>query len=238
MSDDAPTVLVPVDVSTDERPDRDLLGLLLPARVVLVGWYPVPDQTALEQMQDEHEDEAVERIEAIAAEFPDGSDVETLVVFTRDRSETVDRVGREFDAEVVVIPEAVRLVERVLVPIRGDVNLDRILSVVGSLLEESDATVTLFHAAPAGAEDPTVGETLLRGAADRLVDDGLDPDRVDTTTVESESPVADIVDAAKNHDVLIMGETKPSLVEHILGDVPTQVIERAGRPVLVVRNVD
>jgi nucleotide-binding universal stress UspA family protein len=238
MSDDAPTVLVPVDVSTDERPDRDLLGLLHPARVVLVGWYPVPDQTALEQMQDEHEDEAVERIETIAAEFPDGSDVETLVVFTRDRGETVDRVGREFDAEVVVIPEAVRLVERVLVPIRGDVNLDRILSVVGALLEESDATVTLFHAAPPGAEDPTVGETLLRGAADRLADAGLDPDRVGTTTVESESPVADIVDAAKNHDVLIMGETEPSLVEHILGDVPTNVIERAGRPVLVVRNVD
>jgi len=238
MSDDAPTVLVPVDVSTDERLDRDLLELLQPARVVLVGWYPVPDQTALEQMRDEHEDEAVERIEAVAAEFPDESDVETLVVFTRDRGETVDRVGREYDAEVVVVPEDVRPVERVLVPIRGDVNLDRILSVVGALLEESDATVTLFHAAPAGEEDPTVGETLLRGAADRLADAGLDPDRVEATTVESESPVADIVDAARHHDVLVMGETDPSLVEHILGDVPTRVIRQSDRPVLVVRDVD
>jgi len=238
MLDTAPTVLVPVDVSTDERPDPDLLELLRPAKVVLVGWYPVPDQTAPEQMRDQHEREAVALIEDVAADLPEGTEVETLVVFTRDRSETVDRVAEEYGAAVVVVPREVRVVERVLVPIRSDVNLDRILSVVAALLDESEASVTLFHAVPDGDEDPTVGETLLRGATDRLIDAGVDADRVDTTTVESESPVDDIVDAAKNHDVLIIGETDPSLVEHILGDVPTQVIDRAGRPVLVVRDSD
>jgi nucleotide-binding universal stress UspA family protein len=236
MSD--PTILVPVDVSTDERPDPDLLALLQPAKVVLVGWYPVPDQVAPEQMQDEHEEEAVARIEEIAADFPEGTDIETLVVFTRDRSETVDRVAEEHDAAVVVVPRDVRVVERVLVPIRGDVNLDRILSVVAALLEESEATVTLFHAVPEGDEDPSVGETLLEGASDRLADAGVDTDRIDTSTVESESPVDDIVDATQNHDVLIIGESEPTLVEHILGDLPTKVVERSERPVLIVRDVD
>lgn len=238
MSGPTPTVLVPVDVATEERPDPDLLALLHPTKVVLVGWYPVPDQVPLEQMQDEHEAEAVETIEGIAAEFPEGTDVETLVVFTRDRSETVDRVAEDYDATVVVVPREVRVVERVLVPIRGDVNLDRILSVVAALLDESEATVTLFHAVPEGEEDPSVGQTLLEGAADRLAEAGVDSDRIDTSTVESESPVEDIVDATQNHDVLIIGESEPSLVEHILGDVPTQVIERSGRPVLVVRNIE
>jgi len=238
MNEATPTVLVPVDVSTEERPDPDLLALLRPTKVVLVGWYPVPDQVALEQMQAEHEEDAVARIEEIAADLPEGTDVETLVVFTRDRSETVDRVAKEYDAEVVVVPRDVRVVERVLVPIRGDVNLDRILSVVAALLGESDATVTLFHGVPDGDEDPSVGETLLEGAADRLADAGVDTDRIDTSTVVSESPVDDIVDATQNHDVLIIGESKPPLVEHILGDVPTKVIERSGRPVLVVRRME
>lgn len=238
MTEPTLTVLVPTDVSTDERPDPDLLDLLHPATVVLVGWYPVPDQATPEQMQDEYEEEAVERIEAVAADFPEGTDVETLVVFTRDRSETVDRVAEEYDAAVVVVPRDVRVVERVLVPIRGDVNLDRILSVVATLLEESEASVTLFHAAPDGEEDPTVGRTLLDGAADRLVDAGVDADRIDTSIVESASPAEDIVDAAKNHDALVIGETEPSLVEQVLGDVPTQVIEQSGRPVLVVLQPD
>jgi nucleotide-binding universal stress UspA family protein len=238
MRESAPTVLVPVDVSSDERPDPDLLALLRPAKVVLVGWYPVPDQTALEQMQEKHEDEAVARIEEVAADFPEGTDVETVVVFTRDRAETVDRVADEYGATVVVIPEEVRVVERVLVPVRGDVNLDRILSVVAALLDESEASVTLFHAAPAGEEDPSVGETLLVGAADRLADAGVDEDRIDTVAVESDAPIDDIVDAATNHDVLILGESKPSLVDQILGDAPSKIIRRSGRPVLVVRDVE
>jgi len=237
MSEHTPTVLIPVDVSTDEQPSPDLLDLLRPTKVVLVGWYPVPDQVAPKQMQDEHAEEAVARIEEIAAELPDGTDVETLVVFTPDRSETVDRVAEEHDASVVVVPRDVRVLEEVLVPVRGDVNLDRILSVVAALLGQSEATVTLFHAAPE-AEDPTVGETLLAGAADRLSDTGVDADRVDTNTVQSASPVDDIVDATQNHDLLVIGESEPSLVEHVLGDVPTQVVDRSDRPVLVVRDTD
>ena len=238
MSNAEPRVLVPVDVSSEERPDPDLLELLHPAKVVLVGWYPVPDQTALEQMRDEHEADAIERIEAIATDFPEGTDVETIVVFTHDRSETVDRVADDYDCDVILVPQDVRVIERVLVPIRGRVNVERIVSVVGGLLKESDATVTLYHASPAGEEDPTVGETLLRGVADKLEASGINRERIETNAVESDSPVADIVDAAKNHDVLIIGETEPTLVQQILGDVPTQIIERGERPVLVVRNVD
>lgn len=233
------SVLVPVDVSEPVDLDPDLLALLGPARVVLVGWYPVPDQTAPEQLRDEYEAEAVERIETAAEGFAGtDTDVETLVVFTHDRATTVDRVADDYDCAVVVVPDAVRTVERVLVPVRSDVNLDRILSVVGTLLDESESTVTLFHAAPEGEEDPSVGETLLQGATEDLVAAGVDRDRIDTVTVESEAPVGDIVDAGRNHDVVIVGESEPSLVADILGDVPSRVIDRVGRPVLVVRRVD
>lgn len=238
MEDFTPTVLVPVDVSTDERPDPELLELLQPATVVLLGWYPVSNQVTLDTVREEKEADAIERIESIAAEFPDDTDVETLVVFTRDRSETVDRVAEDTDAAVVVIPRDVRVVERVLVPIRGDLNLDGILAVAAALLEESEASVTLFHATPPDEDDRSVGQTLLEGAASRLVDAGVDGDRIDTSIIESDSPVEDILDAAQNHDVLIMGESEPSLIEQILGDVPTQVIEGSERPVLVVRDAD
>jgi nucleotide-binding universal stress UspA family protein len=234
-----PTILVPVDVSTDERPPPQLLELFHPVTVVLVGWYPVPDQTPLEQMRDEHEQEAIDFVEAIAAEFPDdGADVETLVVFTRDRADTVDRVADDYDCDAVLIPEDVRTVERVLVPIRGDQNLEAILSFVSGLLDESEASVTLFHATDTDEEDPGAADVLLRGGADELVEGGVDADRIETVNVETGTPVEDIVDAAQNHDVLVIGETDPSLVEHILGDVPSRIIERSSRPVLVVRDVE
>ena len=232
-----PSVLVPVDVSTDERPDPQLLELLQPARVVLGGWYPVPDQTPPEQLQEAHGEEAIERIEAIAAEFQDADTaVETVVVFTRDRSTTVDRLADEYDCGVVLVPRAVQRVERILVPIRADVNLSAILSVVGVLLRDSEATVTLLHAAESD-EDTEAGKILLRGASDELLDAGVDADRIDTVTLESDTPVDDIVDATANHDVLVIGESEPSLIERVIGDVPGQLIKRTDRPVLIVRKL-
>lgn len=230
-----PSILVPVDVSTDSRPDPQILELLRPARVVLAGWYPVPDQTPPEQLRDAHEAEAVERIEDIAADIPGtGADVETVVVFTRDRATTVDRLANEYECEVVLVPGNVQRVERVLVLIRADINLEAILSVVGVLLDGSDTTVTLFHAMEPD-EDPEGGELVLRGAADVLIDAGVEAERIETVNAESDSPVDTIVDAAANHDVLVIGETEPSLIEHIIGDVPSQIIDRTQRPVLVVR---
>jgi nucleotide-binding universal stress UspA family protein len=234
-----PTVLVPVDVSTEDRPDPELLKLLGPAKVVLLGWYPVPDQTAPGQLQDEHESEAVDRIEAVAESLPDdGPDVETVVVFTHDRATTVDRIAEDSASDVVVVPDDVTRVERVFVPIRGDVNVERILGVVGALLEDNEVTVTLFHATPEGDEDPSVGDLVLGDAADELVEAGVDRDRIERENVVTESTVDEIVDAATNHDVVVIGETEPSLVEQILGDVPSEIIDRSDRPVFVVRNVE
>lgn len=236
MREREPTVLVPIDVSTAERPDPELLALFRTVEVVLVGWYPVPDQTAPGQLQAEKEEEAVERVESVAAEYPDdGATVETLVVFTHDRATTIDRVAEEYGCDVVVVPDDVATVERVLVPLRGDVNVDRILTVVGAALRESDVSVTLFHARPED-EAPGVGERLLDGAMEELVEAGIDATRLETQSVQTDSPVDGIVDAAAEHDVVVIGETEPSLVEDVLGDVPSRIVERAGRPVLIVRD--
>lgn len=232
-------ILIPVDVSTDERPSAALLELLHPVKIVLVGWHPVPDQTPPEQMRDEYEAEAIDRVEAIASDLPHASaDVETLVVFTRDRAETVDRVADDYDCDAVLVPRDMPSVERVLVPIRGDLNLDAILSFAGVLLDESRASITLFHASPEGEEEPSAGELLLEGAADELLESGIDAERIEKVNVVSESPIQKIVETSDRYDVLIIGETDPSFVEQILGDAPSRIIDQTSRPVLVVRKID
>ena len=52
----------------------------------------------------------------------------------------------------------------------------------------------------------------LEGAADCLAEAGVDTNRIGTSTIVSESPVEDIVDATQNHDILTIGESEPSLV--------------------------
>ncbi|WP_458190429.1 universal stress protein [Haladaptatus sp. NG-WS-4] len=156
-------------------------------------------------------------------------------MFTHDRAVTVDRVAEDYECDVVVVPDDVKDVKRVLVPIRSDVNIDRIITVVGTALDESNVSVTLFHAAPP-EENSSVGDILLEHAVEELVEASVNRDRIETVNVNTESLVNEIVGATTDHDVIVIGETEPSLVEEILGDVPTRIIDQSGQPVLIVRN--
>jgi len=79
--------------------------------------------------------------------------------------------------------------------------------------------------------------TTARGAADRLSDASIDPDRIEWTLVDSGSPRDAIVEAAADHDLVVLGETEPTLRERILGTVLTPIIADIEQPAIIVRHV-
>ncbi|WP_324756267.1 universal stress protein [Haloarcula montana] len=233
-----PTILVPIDASDTGEPSDALVKLLRPHQLVVLGYYPVPDQTATEQAREQFGEAATADIEAIADRFAEhGAGVESVVVFTHDRSQTIDNIAAEYDADAVLTPGIVGdTLDRILVPVRGDSNLARILGFVGGLLRGSDATATMYHVADAEA-DASHGELLVRGAADRLTEDeGIEGHRVDWRNERAGSTADAIIEAAEEYDLLIVGESEPSLTERILGDVTDTVIDKSSDPLLIVRN--
>lgn len=232
------SVLVPVDVSTTEPPAQVLFELLRPINVVVMGYYPVPRQTAPAHLKRDHGEEAAERLQSVVTQFQSADhEVEDVLVFTKDRQDTIDRVADQYDCDAVFVPGETATVDRILVPLRGDVNLDRIVSLVGSLTRASDATVTLLHSLDGGS-DSSQGESVLRSAVDRLVEAGVDPDRIDRQMSESGTARERIVAMADDYDLVVLGETEPSLRERILGPVLTPIIDDIDRPAVVVRHLE
>ena len=229
------SLLVPVDVSTDEAPDLAVLDHLGATHVVLLGVFLVPDQAEPALIRDEYEAAAAARLDDLAAGHP--ADVETVLVFTHDRGATVDRVAEEHGCDAVLTPGPLDALDRVLVPLRGEVNLERILAVVADLYRACGASVTLFHAAVEDA-DPSHGELLLRGAAERLTEFGVATGRIDRELSAAGDPVAAIVEAGAGFDLVVFGETEPSLRERIMGDALSRMVDGIDRPALVVRRVE
>jgi nucleotide-binding universal stress UspA family protein len=228
------TILAPVDVSEDEFPGLDVLDHLGVVEVILLGYFPVPDQAEPALLRDQHGSEAAERLDAVADEH--GHPAEVLV-FTHDRESTIDRVADEYDCDAVLTPGRSTGLDRILVPLRGDVNLDRILAVVADLLLAGDETATLFHSVGEDA-DPSQAELLLVGAVDRLVEHGVDRDRVDWRLSEGGDPRTEIVDLGAEYDLVVLGETDPSLRERIIGDVLSTIVDALDSPALIVRDVE
>ena len=235
--DEDSTVLIPINAAEAEDLPVTLVKTLAPLHIVVLGYYLVPNQAAPEQVRSNHKEEATAAIDDAVSQFTDrGAEVESVVVFTHDKDETIDHVADEYDVDAVLTPgEYVEELSRVLVPMRGDENLEKIISFSTDLLRQSDVTATLYNVAESDG-DASHGELLLRGARDRLAENGIAPDRVNWQVDRGDSPGDKIVTTAQEYDVLIVGESEPSLRERILGRITGHVVDRVEKPVFVVRD--
>lgn len=228
------SILVPVDVSGPESAALEVLEVLRPYEVVLLGYFPVPDQAEPALLKHEYDAEAAARLDEIATGW---SDLTQVLVFTHDREATIDRVAEEHGCDAVLTAGDGAAIDRILVPIRGDTNLERIVSVVVNLLLAGEATVTFFHSMEVDG-DPSQGEFLLRGVVEQVTGQGIDSDRISWQLAEGDDPHADIVGLASEYDIVVLGETEPSLRERIIGDMLSRIIDDIQIPALIVRDVE
>lgn len=228
-------VLVPVEVLRGETVPETIVRLFASVPVVLLGYHEIPEQTAPSQARMQFEEKAQTEIAALREAFEAaGGDVATRLVFTHDPLKSFERVANELGCDSVLLLNPAPTLERVLVPLRGEVHVEYISRLVSRVLEGGDTAVTLFHVA---ADDPgrVGGESLLADATDALESRGLDRDRIDTRVDVTDDPLEAIVRAADDHDLVVVGESKPSIRDFIFGDASEVIAERTVGPVLVVR---
>ena len=110
-----------------------LVSFLAPARVVVLSYHVLPEQTPTEQASMQFEKRARAAVDDIAAVFAGGGDPETRVVFTHDHEQTIEWVAAEVNATAILLPNPTGAVSDVRVPIRGAVDDDRLVDLVATL---------------------------------------------------------------------------------------------------------
>lgn len=231
-----PRVLVPFRVLEDTPHPEATVGMVASVDVILLGYHRVPEQTAPGQMRMQYEDEALAEVDDVAGSFREaGGQISTRVVFTGDPRQTFERIAHEERCTSVLLPRPAEEMRRLLVPMRGEVNLERLVHVTARLLRDNDLMVTLIHMAPS-EEAVDEGQMLLEGARSRLVDAGVDQDRVTLNVGHSEDPLDRLVEAAEGFDGLILGEAEPSIHDVVFGEASKRIAEQYDGPILIVRH--
>lgn len=224
-------VLVPVEILEGESVSAGMMDLLGTVDVTVLGYHVVPEQTPPDQAREQFEERAVSALEDVASEFgAAGGVAESRLVFTHDRGKTFDRVAADVGANAYVIPGVTGDVDLLLVPLSGDVAVDRVLSFVEDLIGGRDIAVTLFLA----SETEEAGD-LLEAAAERLRDAGIE---ATTELVLAGDAFDTLVDVVPSHDAIVIGEAAPSLAGFLFGDEAERLASATVGPVLVVRAVD
>ncbi len=229
-------VLVPFSLPDPEPVPAALVEDITAMEVVVLGNFELPEQTPASAGREQFGEEAQADLDEIAAAFGDGATVETRLVFGKDRAKTIDRVALEDDCDVILTGGAVGgAVDSVLVPLRGDDNLAGILAFVAELQAACDATVTLYHAAD--EDDRRPGEELLDDAVAELTAAGVPEERIERRLSTDGDPTSAIAAAGAEYDVVVIGESEPSLRERLFGATPARITAESERPVFVVRQV-
>jgi nucleotide-binding universal stress UspA family protein len=233
---DRPSILVPVRVLEGDSVPEGVPELLTDAHVVLLGYHVVPDQTATDQARYQFEEQATRRLDDFEAILEHaGATVESRLVFTHDGQTTIDRTAEEHDCLAVLIPNATRPLENVLVAVRGFVGIDRFVRLVSGLCSATDVNVTLYHVAGDDETDADA-ETLLDGVVTRLSGQGVSPDAIDIQISRDGSTQELIVDASDNYDAIVMGESDPSVTTFLFGMTADQVARQFLGPVFVIQH--
>ncbi|ELY80962.1 universal stress protein [Natrinema gari] len=235
MSDRDHCVLIPVAIFEGESVPRTIVDALASIPVVLLGYRDLPDQTGTDQARAQYGDRARAELEELRTVFEEaGCDVTSRLAFTHDRLETFERVAVDNACDAVLVLNPAPVLETVLVAVRSDVNVEHIARLLATILDGTALELTLFHVAP-DESTRAAGTELLETARSELVAAGVDGGRIDSTVVVDNSPTAAIVEAAADHDLLVAGESRPSIRRVIFRDRAKRLARRTVDPVLVIR---
>ncbi|EMA35456.1 universal stress protein [Halobiforma nitratireducens] len=229
-------VLVPVDVLGGEGVPQSVVDAFASVPITLLAYRTIPDQIGTDQARDQYGDRVRAELEALRAVFEDAGceDVSTRLVFTHDRLQTFERVALAEDCDAVLLLNPAAKLESVLVAVRSDVNLEYIAGFLGTLVAGTDLEVTFFRVV-ADESDREDATDLLETAAAELTATGVDRDRIAVSVVVDGSPTREILRAADDHDLLVVGESRPSIRRFIFRDRAKTLARGTVDPVVVIR---
>ncbi|WP_135306090.1 universal stress protein [Haloarcula amylovorans] len=228
------TVLIPIEFPDPDPLPSTFIDTLTSCKVILLGVYELPADTSADERQ-RREIEAYRSLYTTASSFvQEGETAEVELRMGTELEDAPATVAKERDVDALLIPNPITTLGHLLVALREEKFKQPITDFLDAINEEVLLRTTLFHVAET-EDDVAVGEQLLTEIRDHLVQEGFSRPSIDITVEVSDDPASSISQAARNQDLIIMGETQETPSERIFGRTYDQVAEQTDSPVLIIR---
>jgi len=235
-----PTLLIPVVFpEPDLYPMTDIHPEALGSfDVVLSGYWELPEHRSSDEGRETHETEAEAVLYEMAAQFSHAG-VSTDVRLQFGPAGTAERhhqnVVEETGAAGILLAEQLPSLLNVLVPLRGVRHQDEIVDFVSTFDADSLFVVELYHAAPDEAAVDSA-EEMLGEVRDTLLSRGFSAADIETTVEVTGDARAAIAARARDHHLVVLGETEEDDAEdQLFGPVCAYIARESETPIVVVQ---
>ncbi|UPV76876.1 universal stress protein (plasmid) [Halorussus limi] len=203
--------------------------------MILLGVYETPRELTADERQ-RREVEAYRDLYTLAADFVQrGETAEVELVMGENVADAPTTVAEDRDVDALLVPNPITTLGHVLVAIRDEKFARPISDFVCALNQEVLLHTNLLHVAESES-DVEEGEQLLSEVKQRLVDEGYSQAGIDKEVVVDDDPSFAISQAARNNDLIVVGETQEPGVERVFGPTYESIADRTELPIIVVRD--
>ncbi|MFC6723811.1 hypothetical protein ACFQE1_05340 [Halobium palmae] len=228
------TLLIPVEFPDPTPLPSTFVGGFTSCKVLLVGVYELPADTDSDERQ-RREIEAYNTLYSYANQFVRAGDTaEVELVMGEDVGDTPSRIAEERDVDALLVPNPITTLDDVLVAVRDPEFVEPISEFVNLLDQEIVLHASLFSVAET-QEGTGEKRELLNELRRRMVDAGFNETAIDVEVAVSDDPPFAISEAARDHDVVILGETQDPDFERVFGDTYRSIADETELPIVVVR---
>lgn len=233
-----PTVLVFVTFPEPKFPTVGFLNHLAYPDVELVGCYSLGDDRSVRDVQTEDEEELTTELQKQAERFEQrGARTEYDLIFDEDPVEARHRISRSEDIDAILLPGETHTLGKVLIASRHTQNAEQKMAKLLNIVDRDDLiSVGLVHIAdPDDPEGEAKGERVLNEMTSILTGEGIPPVQINRELRRGEDVSFELNKAARNYDLVVLGETQQDLGDRIFGPVGEYIIDKNDVPVLIVR---
>lgn len=229
----APTLLIPIEFPDPDPLPSSFINGFTSCKVTLLGLYETPADIADDERQ-RRTVEANYTLYSLAHQFvQSGAPVEVELAMGQNVDTTPTTVAEERDIDAVLVPNPITNLGRVLIAVRDETFAEPVEQFVSTLNEDVIQHLTLITVTDSEPTDDE--EAVLSSLRDRLTEAGFSKFAVETDVVVSDNPAFAISEAARNHDLIVMGETEQPAVERVFGKTYESIAEDTHVPVVVLR---
>jgi nucleotide-binding universal stress UspA family protein len=205
--------------------------------IVLSGYWEIPDGTTPAQARTAHEVEADAMLYEMAAHLSQaGAATDIRLEFGpgEQEREHQQRLADELDADGILLADNLSSLLNILVPLRDRRHTAEIVDFVTAFDSDSLFILELYHVVSEDTDIEAATE-MLQAVEQTLLDRGFTEADMEVTVEVADDPKAAIAEFARNHHLVVMGETEQS-DDQLFGPVCSYIAEQSETPVAVVKD--
>lgn len=235
-----PTVLIVVDLPDPTDLSEGFHNGLAYPDAEVIGIREVGEDESEAELQAAHDEAYQETIDTIAERLEqEGIRADTDVVYATDWLTAREQIANRDGVDAILLPGAAHTIGRVLVGVKDTSKIESLARVFDIVDTDQLIEVTVFHVADqANEDDPeatAAAQELLDTATEAFMERGIDEMALEQQLVWSDDAAFELCQAAREHDLAVVGETERDIEDQVFGPIPDQIVDQSGTPVLIMQ---